>query len=288
MSTTVVTGNDKWAGVGTACFHVALVAMLFLVKCPTTGGGGGNDGLGESGFMSMDVAGIGNSVDGWGPTEETPTPVQQNDVVKDESSAVTDETPTNEAPVVNSNKPSKTQTTTKPVVTPTPKPIEKPQDKPTQAANVIKGSGSSSGNTNQGAEDGKIDGKGVVGGGGGSAGAGGGQGGGTGIGTGTGTGPGSGPGSGGLSANFDLQGRTMNRKPSITETAPDEGKVVVDIWVDKNGNVTKAVANAAKSNTTNSKLYALAEKAAKTAKFNANPNGNNEQKGTITINFKLN
>lgn len=291
MSTTATLQKDKNVSLtGTILFHAALVASLFLFKCQGTGGGGGNDGLGYSGLMSMDVAGMGNDIDGWGdnPDSEAPAENSVTEPIIEDNNAITDENASAETPVVN-NKPN-----SKPADKPK-DPNTKPKDDPKPQisgglsgalGNINKGgNGNTSGSGNQGAADGKIDGKGTVSGG-GSAGTGGGQGGGNGTGTGPGNGPGSGPGSGGLNANYSLSGRTMNRKPSLKETAPEEGVVVVDIWVDKNGNVTKAVANAAKSQATSAKLFQLAEKAAREAKFSSS--GQNEQKGTITITFKLN
>ncbi len=281
--------NDRrWSLTGTLLLHFTIIAMLFLVKCG--GGGGGNGGLGYTGLMSMDVAGFGNNVDGWGDApEEAPTKTETSQpVIKQDVPAITDNNASEETPVV-SNKPNE-------------KPIVKPKETATKPKDVVKpivsgglnnalgninkgGSGNTTGGGQQGTANGQIDGKGVLSGG-GSQGTGGGQGGGNGTGTGTGNGPGTGAGSGGMNANFKLVGRTMNRKPSISETAPDEGVVVVDIWVDQNGNVTKAVANPALSTSSNGQLYKLAEKAAKNAKFSTSPNAN-EQKGTITITFKL-
>jgi len=117
-------------------------------------------------------------------------------------------------------------------------------------------SGSSKPGGNEGAPDGKIEGKGVFSGGGGGNG------------------------------EWALSGRDIRTKPSLNERPTQEGTVVVDIWVDKQGNVVKAVSNPAKSNTTSSQLYALAEKAAKSAKFSPSEAAN-QQKGTITIHFKL-
>ena len=87
--------------------------------------------------------------------------------------------------------------------------------------------------------------------------------------------------------SWNLNGRTLLNTPKVNGTAPDEGTVSVDIWVDPNGNVTKAIANAAKSNTTSGALFKMAEDAARKAKFNSSPSGN-EQKGSIKITFKLN
>jgi len=66
----------------------------------------------------------------------------------------------------------------------------------------------------------------------------------------------------------------------------EDGKVVVSITVDKDGNVTRAIAGAKGSSTLNKALLEAAEKAAMKAKFNPNLNAP-EQVGTITYIFKL-
>lgn len=283
--------NDRrWSLTGTILLHSMIIASLFLLK-DCGGGGGGNDGFGYTGLMSMDVAAIGNDVDGWGEAMEEEAPVQNEvtEPVEDNTTAISDNSAVPEAPVIN-NKPNE-KPTTKPK-DPVTKPVKetKPQVSGglnNALGNINKGgSGNTSGGGNQGANDGSIDGKGVMNGG-GSAGTGGGQGGGNGTGTGTGNGPGSGPGSGGNFKDYTLAGRSIRTPPTLSEVAPDEGVVSVDIWVDKDGNVTKAIANAKNSTTSNSQLYALAEKAAKKAKFNPSTTMN-EQKGTIKITFKLN
>ncbi len=283
MSATVVTSNDKVAGFGTLGFHVVLVALLFLVKCPGTGGGGGNEGLGNSGYMSMDVAGLGNSVDGWGPTEDAAKPEVTTDKspVVEETTSVTDDSPTSEAPVVsnkNNTKPSTTKpNTTTPKPTPTPTP-QQPSKGLSNALGNLGGNGNTSGTGNQGSENGSIDGKGVLGGG-GSQGTGGGQGGGDGTGTGAGKG-------GGYS--ISLKGRTLVENSIKKEAAPAVGSVTVNVWVDKNGKVTRATINKVNATDQAAKLSEMALRAAKNAKFSANPNAETEQKGTITINFTLN
>lgn len=272
---------------GTLLFHTVLIFMLFLMKCGT-GGGGGNNGFGYTGLMSMEVAAMGNDVDGWGnePEEEAPVQNAVSDPVTQDNAAITDDNATVETPVVN-NKPNSTPVTKPNDIKTKPNKDTKPQEVSGNLNNAFGqlnkgGNGTTSGSGKQGTNDGKIDSKGVSSGG-GSAGTGGGQGGGIGTGNGTGTGPGSGAGSGG--GDFQLKGRDMKRNPSIDETAPEEGFVVVDIWVDKDGNVTKAVANPSKSTSSSAKLYKLAEKAAKNAKFSSSSAV--EQKGTISINFKL-
>ena len=114
-------------------------------------------------------------------------------------------------------------------------------------------------------------------------GTGGGDGGGNGPGHGPGDGPGSGPGK--SSAQYDLQGRNNKSLPKPEYNSKEEGIVVVSIWVDKQGNVTKAIAGARGTTTTNQQLWKLAENAAKKAKFDAKSDAPEEQKGTITYHF---
>lgn len=289
MSATVVTSNDKLAGIGTTAFHAVLIALLFLIKCEGTGGGGGNDGLGNSGFMSMDVAGIGNEVDGWGPTEDAQAPetTPDDNPVVEETSSMTDDTPTNEAPVVNTNKPNKEQNTTKPVKTP--QPVKKPDPQPSKglkdAFGKLGGNGNTTGSGNQGTESGSIGGKGVLGGG-GSQGTGGGQGGGNGKGTGPGDGDGSGKGKGGVNVQFSLAGRSMMRKPTLNENFEEDATMYVNVTVDINGKVISASVDMVKSKFSDPIFVNLAKKAAMTAEFDVSKTGANQQKGTITIYFK--
>jgi len=84
-----------------------------------------------------------------------------------------------------------------------------------------------------------------------------------------------------------LTGRGLvGRLPLPAYAVQDQGIVVVSITVDKDGNVTRAVAGARGSTTLNKVLLDAAEKAARQAKFTRNPNSI-EQTGTLTYIFKL-
>ncbi|MCF8228523.1 MAG: energy transducer TonB, partial [Bacteroidales bacterium] len=63
------------------------------------------------------------------------------------------------------------------------------------------------------------------------------------------------------------------------------GKVVVTIWVDRMGRVTKAIAGAKGTTVSDLQLRKLAKDAALRAKFNPDPEAPEIQKGTITYNF---
>ncbi|RZM22575.1 MAG: energy transducer TonB, partial [Pedobacter sp.] len=129
----------------------------------------------------------------------------------------------------------------------------------------------------------------------GDGGSGGGSGGGTGSGNGTGTGPGSGSGSGGGSGagrgtgvgNYQLAGRKVLAKPQPRYTCNEQGTVVVEISVDKDGRVTGAQAGV--RGTTNSAKCLLdqAKDAALKTKFDSSDSAPEKQVGKIVYNFKL-
>jgi hypothetical protein len=109
---------------------------------------------------------------------------------------------------------------------------------------------------------------------------------GNGSGVGSGDGPGVGPGSG---PAYSLNGRSGKSIPKPKYTEDDQGKVVVTIWVDKQGNVTRAEPGAIGTTVSNPTLWNAAKTAALQAKFDVNNDAPEVQKGTITYNFiKLN
>ncbi len=119
-------------------------------------------------------------------------------------------------------------------------------------------------------------------------GSGGGKGSGTGSGSGGGSGTGSGGGNGdGIGTGFDLGGRSMRVKPRLEESSQETGKVVINIIVDKDGNVTSATEGGRGSTITTTALVNKAKQAAYGAKFNKSPTGVEEQKGTITFVFRF-
>lgn len=85
---------------------------------------------------------------------------------------------------------------------------------------------------------------------------------------------------------WDLGGRDMvGELPRPTYNIQEEGRVVVTIIVDPEGNVIDTRINN-RTNTTNLQLRNAAEQAARKTKFNA-IGGENNQTGTITYYFKL-
>ncbi|MBQ6254517.1 MAG: TonB family protein [Bacteroidales bacterium] len=88
--------------------------------------------------------------------------------------------------------------------------------------------------------------------------------------------------------NAHLKGRNvLGALPRPDYSVQDEGKVVVDIWVDNYGNVTKAIAGGQGTTVSNQALWAAARAAAMKAHFNQSADAPALQQGTITYIFKL-
>ena len=85
--------------------------------------------------------------------------------------------------------------------------------------------------------------------------------------------------------SYKLTGRNSKSLPKPNYNLTEEGIVVVEIWVDKLGNVTKTNAGARGTTTTDQQLWKLAVEAALRSKFDAKASAPEEQKGTITYNF---
>jgi hypothetical protein len=73
----------------------------------------------------------------------------------------------------------------------------------------------------------------------------------------------------------------------VDDRSQEEGKIVIDIIVDKNGNVVRATDGGRGSTLNNATLKRKCKEAALKAKFSSSPAGVEEQKGTITFNFIL-
>jgi len=98
-------------------------------------------------------------------------------------------------------------------------------------------------------------------------------------------GEGSGTGTDGIS--FDLAGRQARALPKPSYDIQSEGIVVVEVTVDRNGNVTKATPGERGSTTLEEYFLRVARNAAMNAKFDRKPDAPVIQKGTITYHFIL-
>lgn len=92
---------------------------------------------------------------------------------------------------------------------------------------------------------------------------------------------------GGNGMNYSLAGRSNVTLPRPNYSSNEQGTVVIQIWVDRDGKVTRAEYQPKGSSTSNGYLVSQARAAALRARFNADPNAPDEQKGTITYIFKI-
>lgn len=98
-------------------------------------------------------------------------------------------------------------------------------------------------------------------------------------------GDGSGLGNQGIS--YDLQGRGFQSLPSPQYDYQGEGRVVVEVSVDRSGKVIQAIPGFKGSNTLDEYLLRVAKEAALKARFDPKADAPVIQKGTITYNFIL-
>jgi colicin import membrane protein len=98
---------------------------------------------------------------------------------------------------------------------------------------------------------------------------------------------GEGSGTGNKGISYDLQGRGFQSLPPPKYDYQGEGKVVVEVSVDRSGKVTQANPGAKGSTTLDEYLLRVAKEAALKATFEPKNNAPVVQKGTITYNFIL-
>lgn len=259
---------------------VALLLLFFIFYSiitpnppfPVTEGGGGgmefNIGSMIEGSGNIDPnVGVGDAPKVVESTEVTPTPQSNSeDFVTSDNGE--------DAEIKKNEKNTKEQTVVIPV-----KPVEKTMAEKIREAAIKNQSknGGGDGESNHAGNEGKPDGKPNTDGKGGTGG---------GPDDGEGKKPGPGKGDGNPGYGFSLAGRKIMVPPPVSKDTKEEGTVVVEITVDKNGNVIKADAVGRGTNTNSPILKAKARQAAKDTKFNVSGEFE-EQKGTITIVFKF-
>ncbi len=92
-----------------------------------------------------------------------------------------------------------------------------------------------------------------------------------------------GSGLGNSGTKWSLAGRKMLVAPKVDDTSQKTGIVVIDITVDKNGNVINATGPGRGSTTSDNSLVSKDKIAALNTKFNPSPDGTLHQKGSITF-----
>ena len=98
---------------------------------------------------------------------------------------------------------------------------------------------------------------------------------------------GEGGGTGNKGISYDLGGRGFQKLPLPEYDYQGEGKVVVEVSVDRSGKVIQAVPGIKGSSTLDEYLLKVAREAALQAQFDTKPDAPVIQKGTITYNFIL-
>jgi len=271
----------------TAFFILLFLLLLFLkltvdpIPAELEGGGGGGE-------IAIN---FGNSEVGSGKNYQSKNlsiPVVKSVPVKtiaQVEKVLTQET--TEAPVISQTKIIEKVITPKPVIKEVPKPSKSTTDALSSIMNGSNKSGNGNDKTggNKGSLSGDPNAKGYSGGGGSGNGTGGGNGSGTGLGNGSGYGNGSGSGTG--NGNYQLGNRKALNKPEPRYLCNEQGTVVVQIAVDKNGKVISA--NPGVKGTTNTARCLLdqAKIAALNTKWQSDDTAPDTQIGKIIYNFKL-
>lgn len=285
--------HKKQSFVLTATLFLLLFLLFFLLKYNSQtkideleGGGGGGEI--EVNFGNSDL-GSGENFESMEIAQPAPKAVEKEQIVDEE--VVTNESD-NEAPIVAAVKKPKVEpekAIEKPVETPKPKPSKSTTD---ALSNLLNSSNSKGGDGdddeagNKGKTNGNTKAAGYNGGGGTGTGSGGGNGSGQGLGTGRGYGTGAGSGSGAGNGNWKLAGRKLSNSSKQVQKCNEYGTVVVQISVNRNGNVVAAKYAKGTTNTSQC-LLEPAYATAKSYKWQPDADAPETQIGFITINFKL-
>jgi len=91
----------------------------------------------------------------------------------------------------------------------------------------------------------------------------------------------------GTGHSYKVGTRTLLTNPSMVSSHQQSGKIVVDIIVDRRGNVIKAKAGGQGTTITNGAELEKAEQEVMRQKFSPSKDGRQEQRGQITFFFKL-
>ena len=295
MSSTNSSDQKKSLLISTLLYGTLLLILFFVRFWPPanleelTGGGGGGGvtvNFGDSDFGSganykSEVLDVKNQAKQT-PTKSTP-----------EEAILSQENTTEESVVIpQKEKPLKPT----PVLKTEPKPVvvkPKVSNNTNDAlSSIMKGSnkggdGDDKTAGNKGKSNGSLSSSGYYGTGGSEGGTGGGNGTGNGIGTGSGYGAGTGGGSGN-GTGYSLGNRKAISKPAPKYTCNEEGKVVVEVSVDRNGKTISAIAGIKGTTNTAKCLLDQARIAAMNTRWDASSDAPEKQVGKIVYNFNLN
>ncbi|MBC7845102.1 MAG: energy transducer TonB [Flavobacterium sp.] len=294
MSSTNSSDQKKSLLIATLLYGTLLLILFFIRFWPPanleqlTGGGGGggvtvnfgDSDLGSGANYKSEVLNVKNQV------KQTPTKAIPDEAI------LSQENSTEESVVIpQKEKPLKPT----PVLKEEPKPVVVAKPKVSNTtndalSNIMKGSnkggdGDDKTAGNKGKANGSLSSTGYYG----TGGSGGGTGGGNGTGTGTGSGYGAGTGGGsGNGTGYSLGNRKAISKPAPKYTCNEEGKVVVEVSVDRNGRTTNAIAGIKGTTNTAKCLLDQARIAAMNTRWDASSDAPEKQVGKIVYNFNLN
>jgi hypothetical protein len=295
MTSTILSDRKKSLLLSILLYATLLLLLFFIRFWPPSnlqelvggGGGGGvtvnfgDSDLGSGANYQSEVLNIKNQI------KQTPTKSTPDEAI------ISQENTTEESVVIPQKEKTKKNTV---VVKEETKPeVVKPKvsNNTNEAlSSILKGSnkggdGDDKTSGNKGKSNGSLSATGYYGTGGSGGGTGGGNGTGNGIGTGSGYGSGSGGGSGGGSG-YSLGNRKALSKPAPKYTCNEEGKVVVEVSVDRNGKTINAVAGIKGSTNTAKCLLDQARIAAMNTRWDASSDAPEKQVGKIVYNFNLN
>ena len=291
MSSTISSDQKKSIAISFLLYGTILLVLFFIRFWPPanlaelTGGGGGggvtvNFGdadLGSGANYKSEVLDVKNE------TKQTPTKSTPQEAILSQENA------TAESVVIQQKeKPKKTTT----ILKEEPKPVvvkPKVSNNTNDAlSSILKGSnkggdGDDKTSGNKGKSNGSLSSNGYYG----TGGTGGGNGTGNGIGTGSGYGAGSGGGAGN-GTGYSLGNRKAISKPAPKYTCNEEGKVVVEVSVDRNGKTINAIAGVKGSTNTAKCLLDQATIAAMNTRWDSSNDAPEKQVGKIVYNFNLN
>lgn len=95
------------------------------------------------------------------------------------------------------------------------------------------------------------------------------------------------PGSGSGTGGYGLNGRSIKNKGKVQQECNEEGRVVVEITVDRNGKVIQAIPGVKGTTNTDPCLLEPARRTAFMHQWNSDSKAPSQQKGFVVVNFKL-
>ena len=299
MSSTISSDQKKSLAISLLLYATLLLILFFIRFWPPANmaelaGGGGGGGV----TVNFGDSDLGSGANYKSEVLQVKNQTKQIPVKATPDEAILSQENTTEESVVIPQK-EKTKKTIVPVKEITKPVVVKPKvsnNTNDALSSILKGSnkggdGNDKTAGNKGKSNGSLSSNGYYGTGGSGGGTGGGNGTGNGIGTGSGYGSGSGGGSGsgsGGGTGYSLGNRKAVSKPAPKYTCNEQGKVVVEVSVDRSGRTINAVAGIKGTTNTASCLLEQAKIAAMNTKWDASSDAPEKQVGRIVYNFNLN